>query len=551
MSAATEDGALAGTTLPGSTSADATSGAAPGALRVPGARVAGDDEVAAERRGHAAVDRRPWTDRTPFERDGSCPDEVARAAARRRSAWTTPLVRRAVLGDGLVAGVVVAGTTVSLRAVGTDVEAHAVALAGLLAAAVWVGALGALRGYEWRRLGDGVEEFSSVLRAAVAVVAGLGVVAFSLQLLLPRRLVLVAVPLVALLTCWHRYRLRHHLRTSRARGDVPALRTLVVGDASSVTEMLGDLRRSQGHAMSVVGVCTPDPASWEGGADGSGPAAVGAVATVPQAVVDHDVDVVVVVGSHLSGGALRRLSWALERTGADLVVAPGLVEVTGPALQLRPAAGLSLLHVERPSARSGRMLGKTVLDRVLGSALLLAASPVLLGAALAVRVTTRGPAFYAQERVGVDGSTFTMYKLRTMVVGADSMVDDLVALSDRDGLMFKMRSDPRVTPVGKVLRRLSLDELPQLWNVVRGDMSLVGPRPPLPREYDGYHDSVHLRLRVRPGITGLWQVSGRADLSWEESMRLDLRYVDNWSIAMDLQILWKTGRAVLGRSGAY
>ncbi|MEJ5946317.1 sugar transferase [Pseudokineococcus basanitobsidens] len=504
---------------------------------------------ASERRRHDAPTRRPWTDRRPFDAARVEGGDPVAAAARRRTAWTVPLLRRAVLGDAVVAAVVVACGLVSLRQVGRDLGPTAVVVGALVSAAAWVGVLAAMRAYEWRRVGDGPDEFSSILRAAVAVVAGLGVVSFGLELLLPRRMVLVAVPVVALLTAWHRYRLRGWLRARRRRGGAPALRTLVVGDGPSALDISDGLRRAPEHGMHVVGVAVPDPAGWES-ADGW-PPCLGAVAEVPQTVVDHAVDVVIVVGSHLAGPSLRRLSWALEPTGADLVVAPGLVEVAGPAVHLRPAAGLSLLHVERPSSRSGRLLGKAVLDRTLGSLLLLAASPVLLGSALLVRITTRGPAFFAQQRVGVDGALFTMLKLRTMVVDADRQVDQLVGLSDRDGLMFKMRDDPRITPVGRWLRRFSLDELPQLWNVVRGDMSLVGPRPPLPREYVDYHDSVHLRMRVRPGLTGLWQVSGRADLSWEESMRLDLRYVDNWSLAMDALILWKTARAVVKSSGAY
>jgi exopolysaccharide biosynthesis polyprenyl glycosylphosphotransferase len=192
-----------------------------------------------------------------------------------------------------------------------------------------------------------------------------------------------------------------------------------------------------------------------------------------------------------------------------------------------------------------------VLDRVASTVLLLAASPIIAAAALAVRLTSSGPAFYRQTRVGVDGATFTMWKLRSMYVDADVRRRALAERDDGNGVLFKVREDPRVTPVGRVLRRYSLDELPQLFNVVRGDMSLVGPRPPLGEEVARYEDAAHRRLRVRPGLTGLWQVSGRSDLSWEESVRLDLRYVDNWSVAMDLMILWKTARAVVGGSGAY
>ncbi len=218
---------------------------------------------------------------------------------------------------------------------------------------------------------------------------------------------------------------------------------------------------------------------------------------------------------------------------------------------MRPTAGLSLLHVEAAAGRAGRLLGKSVLDRMLGVLLFLVAVPFVAVSAALVAATSTGNPFYRQLRIGLNGKPFTMWKIRTMVKDADRRRDHVLHQNDRDGLMFKMHRDPRVTSVGRVLRRLSLDELPQLWNVVNGTMSLVGPRPPLPSEYDKYHDQVHRRLRVKPGVTGLWQVSGRADLSWDESIRLDLRYVDNWSIALDLQILWRTARAVLTGFGAY
>lgn len=327
------------------------------------------------------------------------------------------------------------------------------------------------------------------------------------------------------------------------------LRTLLVGERSAVVDVVQQLRRQSYHGLVVVGACLPS--SQPEAAEVDGVPLMGVFSEVPQVVVDNEIDNVVVVGSQIAGHSLRRLSWALEDTGADLMVAPGLVEMTGAYVSLHPAAGMSLLRVERPAQSSGRLLAKNVEDRILGSVMLLAALPVVLVAALAVRLTSPGGAFYGQARVGLDGQPFTMWKLRSMVADAEQQVGELADASDLDGLMFKMRRDPRVTPVGRRLRRYSVDELPQLWNVVRGDMSLVGPRPPLPREYALYHDAVHRRLRVKPGLTGLWQVSGRADLPWEESVRLDLRYVDNWSPAMDLQILWKTLRAVVGGSGAY
>jgi exopolysaccharide biosynthesis polyprenyl glycosylphosphotransferase len=274
--------------------------------------------------------------------------------------------------------------------------------------------------------------------------------------------------------------------------------------------------------------------------------------TVLRAVDDLRADVVAVASSpDLSGHALRRLAWSLDERDVDLIVSPGIVEVAGPRLSIRPVAGLSLLHLERPAMRGGRILIKRVLDRLLGLGLFLGFSPLLVAIAIAIKLGSPGPVLFRQLRIGEDGRPFEMLKFRSMVVDAEDRRAELEAVNEGNGVLFKIHADPRVTKVGALLRRYSLDELPQFWNVVRGDMSLVGPRPPLPQEVIGYSDDATRRLRVRPGMTGLWQVSGRSDLSWEESLRLDLRYVDNWSLALDVTILWRTWRAVLRRTGAY
>jgi exopolysaccharide biosynthesis polyprenyl glycosylphosphotransferase len=204
-----------------------------------------------------------------------------------------------------------------------------------------------------------------------------------------------------------------------------------------------------------------------------------------------------------------------------------------------------------PSYRGLRRLAKTVLDRVASAAGLLVLSPVLLAVAVLVRREDGGPVLYRQERVGRYGRTFDVLKFRSMSVGAESDVDVLAVADEGNGVLFKIRADPRVTRVGKVLRRFSLDELPQLVNVLRGDMSLVGPRPALPGEVATYGPDMQRRLLVRPGVTGLWQVSGRSDLTWAETVELDVRYVDNWSVGRDLSILARTVRAVLAGPGAY
>jgi exopolysaccharide biosynthesis polyprenyl glycosylphosphotransferase len=504
-----------------------------------------------DRRRFAAQRRHSWAAQRPYDlmTDSDVHGDVqgtvdpVALAHQRRAEWLRPLILRSAFGDALVAAGVMALACFSLP----RLRAYSLGFAAG-AAVVWVLAVLVSRGYESRRLGDGPEEFQSLLRAAFGVIAAMGVLAYSFEVLLPRRLVLIAVPLTALLSVVNRHLARKRLHSRRYDGQAMR-RTLIVGEPTAVREVMADLAEVKHHGYEVVGACVPVPGPEI--AENLGLGVLGGISEVPQVVVDNQIDSVIVVGAQLSGTPLRRLSWALEHTGADLVVAPGLVEVTGPNVTLRPSAGLSLLLVEPPSSRLGRMLLKSLLDRVIGIGLLVCAAPIIGIAALLVRLTSRGKAFFPQHRVGLDGSTFTMFKLRSMVADAEERKSELLDLTDRDGLMFKMHSDPRITAVGKVLRRFSIDELPQLWNVVKGDMSLVGPRPPLPSEYEAYHDAVHRRLRVRPGLTGLWQVSGRADLTWEESVRMDLRYVDNWSIALDLQILWKTARAVLRGSGAY
>ncbi|HEX6872569.1 MAG TPA: sugar transferase, partial [Micromonosporaceae bacterium] len=248
---------------------------------------------------------------------------------------------------------------------------------------------------------------------------------------------------------------------------------------------------------------------------------------------------------------LRRLGWQMEGTGIDLVLAPALTDVAGPRIHTRPVAGLPLIHVESPEFSGVRKAVKGLVDRSLALLALILLSPVFLVVAIAIRLDSRGPVFFRQTRVGLGGQEFGVFKFRSMVVDADNMLDELSQYNETDGLMFKMRRDPRVTRVGAFLRKWSLDELPQLLNVVSGEMSLIGPRPPLPSEVAWYDQDVARRLLVKPGMTGLWQVSGRSDLSWEDGIRLDLYYVENWSLATDLTILWKTVGAVVRRRGAY
>jgi exopolysaccharide biosynthesis polyprenyl glycosylphosphotransferase len=261
--------------------------------------------------------------------------------------------------------------------------------------------------------------------------------------------------------------------------------------------------------------------------------------------------VAVTSASETAAVYLRKLSWQLEGSGIELLVSPGLIEIAGPRLHIRPFVGLPLLAIEEPTFSGWKRVLKGALDRTGAAIAIVLVAPVLLAIAVAVWQSGPGPVLYRQERVGAYGRRYTMLKFRSMVVDADDKLQELLTLNENDGLLFKMRHDPRVTPVGRWLRRFSLDELPQLFNVLGGSMSLVGPRPPLPAEVERYDTSIRRRLLVKPGLTGLWQVSGRSDLSWEESVRLDLRYVENWSLALDLLILWKTASAVIRSRGAY
>ena len=281
-------------------------------------------------------------------------------------------------------------------------------------------------------------------------------------------------------------------------------------------------------------------------------AVLGSDASLREALVRSQADTVAVTAADQLGHAgMRALAWELQELDIDLVVAPGVVDVAGPRLKVRPVAGLPLLHVEEPQYEGASKWVKGLFDVVSAGAALLVLSPLLAVAALAVRASSRGPALYRSERMGLDGQAFTMLKFRTMVAGADQLRATLSTDGAGNAVLFKMREDPRVTRVGRLLRKFSIDELPQLWNVVRGDMSLVGPRPPLRCEVETYSGDVRRRLLVKPGITGLWQVSGRSDLSWEESVRLDLSYVENWSMVQDLIIIWRTVNAVLRSRGAY
>ncbi|WP_342748010.1 sugar transferase [Geodermatophilus tzadiensis] len=462
--------------------------------------------------------------------------------------WVPRYITAAVASDLVAAAV--CGVGAHLVRFGTDVG-PATQVAVAVFPLVWVAVVALGGGYEVSTIGTGNEEFRSVLHAGLAGLAAIGFASYAGNWQLSRALVVIAVPTTVVMSAVGRYVLRRWVHRLRAAGR--CMRTvLAVGREGAVVDLVRQLQRERHCGMAVVAACVPHPhdASL---LRAEGVQVVGDLAHVREAVSVWEVDAVAVTSSSETAAAyLRRLSWQLEGTGVELLVAPGLMEVAGPRMHMRPFIGLPLVHVEEPHFTGPKRVVKTSLDWIGAVALVLLALPILVGLAVAIRVDSRGPVLFRQTRIGRAGRPFTMMKFRTMVTDAEAHRAELGTRNQNaDGLLFKIRKDPRVTRVGQMLRRHSLDELPQLFNVLLGHMSLVGPRPPLPEEVARYDDSVRRRLLVKPGLTGLWQVSGRSDLTWEEAVRLDLRYVENWSLALDLMILWKTLRAVVRGEGAY
>jgi len=421
----------------------------------------------------------------------------------------------------------------------------------VLIAAAWSIALSAGHTRDARICGMGLTEYRRVAGASALTFGVLAIVFLVGKVDVARGYFILALPIgmVALITS--RWMWRRWLFAQR-RFDHYLSRAIVVGDPDDVGYVAGQIRAKSGAAYHVVGVAVDDPERDSVTVLGEQLPVVAGMGNITEAASRLNVDTVIVAGQPRGGSRfIRNLGWALEGTATDLVLASRLTDVAGPRIHFRPVEGLPLIHVEIPQFEGGKHVLKRMLDVVLaGLALVVLAIPMLL-IGLAIRIDDPGPALFRQERVGRNGSTFKMLKFRSMVTDAEARLAALRDQNQGSGLLFKMKDDPRITRLGKVLRKLSLDELPQLWNVFVGNMSLVGPRPPLRREVDGYETHVHRRLYIKPGLTGMWQVNGRSDLSWEESVRLDLYYVENWSLTGDLVILWRTVRVLLHPTGAY
>jgi exopolysaccharide biosynthesis polyprenyl glycosylphosphotransferase len=419
--------------------------------------------------------------------------------------------------------------------------------ATLLAGPVLAAGLAVAGVYRRQVQGHGPEEFRRLAVAALGLLAAASSAALALDVREGRVLVLVGLPAALATSLVLHLTGRMALRALHRRGHFRQ-RVVAMGLERSVAELVRTARRDRTAGIEVVAACV---AIAQGDRIEEVPV-LGRPADVLTVLQTACADAVVLTAwSDVSQEELRRLSWDLEGTGVQLLVAPRLAEVATPRLHIRTVGGIPLLDVQEPEFTGIRRAVKTALDYGLAALALILASPVLAGVAIAVRLSSPGPVLFRQERVGRHGKHFVMHKFRSMYVDAEERLAKLAHLNEGGGPLFKLRDDPRVTPAGRFIRRYSLDELPQLFDVLLGRMSMVGPRPPLPSEVAQYEDDVRRRLLVKPGLTGLWQVSGRSDLSWEESVRLDLSYVENWFLGLDLSIIARTVSAVLARDGAY
>jgi len=417
---------------------------------------------------------------------------------------------------------------------------------------VWVLALEVHRTRDETVLGIGSEEYKRVLDATLGVFGGIAILVLLLGIDVVRSYFSLALPAGALLLLINRWQWRAWLNRQRHYGHYLS-KVIVVGEPGDVEYVIRQFGKVSGAAYEVVGAALPvGHTESHLQISATRVPVLCDVDSVAGKVAETGANAVVVAG-RLEGGtrSIRELGWALEGTHAGLVLASSLTDVAGPRIHWRPVEGLPLMHVELPQFSGGKHTLKRVVDILASSVALLLLSPLLCTLAWVIARDSKGPVFFHQERVGRNGKRFKMVKFRSMVQSAEEDLAKLKSLNEGAGLLFKLKNDPRVTRCGRWLRKYSLDELPQFWNVLKGDMSLVGPRPQLPGEVEGYEGDVSRRLLIKPGITGLWQINGRSSLGWEESVRWDLYYVENWSLTGDIMILWRTLRVILNPVGAY
>lgn len=432
-----------------------------------------------------------------------------------------------------------------------DFETRYLVVSTLLLAS-WIAVLEIYATRDSRTFGVGVAEYKRVAQATLKLFGALAIAMVFIRFDVARGYFAIALPLGLGLLVGSRWLWRKWLNQQRSRGEYLS-RVIVIGETVDVEYVVNQLEMNTTAGYQISGVAL---SALEKQMELRPPwyriPIMSTLADVSRMVEVTGADAVIVAGP-VPGGSkyIRELGWKLEATGTELVLASRLTNVAGPRIHWRPVDGLPLMHVELPQYAGGKHVLKRAVDIVVATAALLVLSPLMLILAIIVICDSEGPAIFRQERAGRHGAPFFMYKFRSMVQTAERDIHSLRQLNEGAGPLFKIQRDPRVTRCGRWLRKYSLDELPQLWNVLTGDMSLVGPRPPLPVEVEGYEKFTHRRLLIKPGITGLWQINGRSTLPWEESIRLDLYYVENWSLTGDLVIMWRTIKALRSPVGAY
>ncbi|GHD81471.1 Undecaprenyl-phosphate galactose phosphotransferase WbaP/exopolysaccharide biosynthesis polyprenyl glycosylphosphotransferase [Salinibacterium amurskyense] len=434
---------------------------------------------------------------------------------------------------------------------------------GLLAiVVVWVLLLEVFRSRDRRVIGVGPTEYKRVVTACMTAFGLLSIILLVLEIGFPGKRAVLAMAAGVLALLATRWVWRRWLNRQRRFGHALS-RTVVVGTQDEVDYVVDKVQGCLRANFDVVGVVIePDrhaEAKHRFGSQAHGteqdaeqPGPQFGPEQVVQTASSLGADTVIIAGEHGCGNDfIRHLAWQLEGTAAELILASRLTNVAGPRIHFRPVEGLPLIHVEIPQFEGGKHVIKRGLDIAVSGLALFLLSPLFLLLTILIRLDSPGGAFYSQVRVGRNLETFRMFKFRSMVVDADQKLADLTKENEGSGVLFKLKNDPRVTRLGRFIRKYSLDEFPQLWNVLKGDMSLVGPRPPLPSEVLAYKGKVNRRMYIKPGLTGMWQINGRSDLNWEDSMRLDLYYVENWSVVGDLVIMWRTFKVLINPVGAY
>lgn len=468
-------------------------------------------------------------------------EATASAPARR---WRQLYTTRLAVSDSLI--VSAACGTVALSTAGAGPGSWPM---GLLVALFWLFLLTICRTRSPQGIGVGAREYKRVIDASCIALGWFAAVALVAGAIDLRGYLLIAFPLGVAGLLIERWLWRHWLVRSQAKGHALS-HVVIVGEPHDINYVVNQLEKNCGPAYKVVGIVLdhgdhtllgrPKVPTYRG------------MDALEAAVADSGADAVVVAG-HLEGGhrTIRDLGWKLEESRTEIILVSSLTNVAGPRIRMRPVEGLPLMHVDLPHFDGGHHVIKRIMDIVLSSVALLVLLPVFAVLAVFIKADSQGPVFFVQERVGRHGEKFRMFKFRSMCRDAESQKDELRGTNEADGPLFKMENDPRVTRVGRWMRKHSLDELPQFLNVLRGDMSMVGPRPPLQDEASTYAGSTFRRLYIKPGVTGLWQVNGRSLLSWEESVRLDLYYVENWSVTGDLMIMWRTFKVMIKPVGAF